>query len=122
MHAELDRLRKDLKQKIFVGEPGGETFVSAAPERRIESLREQSREPPPAAEPRRRESKKGQTTVADFWRPIRLAFIPGMSVSTRGHGTIHCPESGWEIHPHDEMGPNGGPPRADSDTLETSWR
>ena len=66
MHVELDRLRKDLKQKIFVGEPGGETFVSAAPERRIESLREQSREPPPPVEPRRRESKKGQTTVEDF--------------------------------------------------------
>src|SRR5713226_4814000 len=66
MHVELDRLRKELKQKIFVGEPGGETFVSAAPERRIEALREQSHDPPPRAEPRRRESKKGQTTVEDF--------------------------------------------------------
>src|SRR6266702_4202134 len=43
MHVELDRLRKDLKQKIFVGEPGGETFVAAAPEKRIETLRAQSR-------------------------------------------------------------------------------
>ncbi len=66
MHVELDRLRKELKQKIFVGEPGGETFVAAAPERRIEALREASHERPPLAESRRRESKKGQTTVEDF--------------------------------------------------------
>ena len=66
MHVELDRLRKELKQKIFVGEPGGETFVAAAPERRIEALREQARESPPLPEPRQRASKKGQTTVEDF--------------------------------------------------------
>jgi len=66
MHVELDRLRKELKQKIFVGEPGGETFVAAAPERRIEALRERAREPPPLPEPHRRASKKGQTTVEDF--------------------------------------------------------
>jgi len=66
MHVELDRLRKELKQKIFVGEPGGETFVAAAPEHRIEALRDQAREPPPIPEPRRRASKKGQTTVEDF--------------------------------------------------------
>ena len=66
MHVELDRLRKELKQKIFVGEPGGETFVAAAPERRIEALRERAREPPPLPEPRQRASKKGQTTVEDF--------------------------------------------------------
>ncbi len=66
MHVELDRLRKELKQKIFVGEPGGETFVAAAPERRIEALRKEAREPPPIPEPRPRASKKGQTTVEDF--------------------------------------------------------
>src|SRR3989449_107285 len=66
MHVELDRLRKELKQKIFVGEPGGESFVAAAPERRIEDLRAQSREPPRLPEPRPRASKKGQTTVEDF--------------------------------------------------------
>src|SRR5437016_265200 len=66
MHVELDRLRKELKQKIFVGEPGGETFVAAAPERRIEALRDQAREPPSIPEPRQRASKKGQTTVEDF--------------------------------------------------------
>jgi len=66
MHVELDRLRKELKQKIFVGEPGAEMFVAAAPEHRIEALRDQAREPPPIPEPRRRASKKGQTTVEDF--------------------------------------------------------
>jgi len=66
MHVELDRRRKELKQKIFVGDPGDETFVAAAAERRIEALRERAREPPPLPEPRRRASKKGQTTVEDF--------------------------------------------------------
>jgi Fanconi anemia group M protein len=65
MHTELDRLRKELKQKIFVGEPSGETFVRADPERRIEALRERPREAPPSA-PRRSVSKKGQTAVEDF--------------------------------------------------------
>ena len=39
MHMELDRLRKELKQKIFVGTPGGETFVTAKPEQRMADLR-----------------------------------------------------------------------------------
>jgi len=65
MHVELDRLRRELKQKIFVGEPGGETFVTASPEARIEALREQTREEPPPTLPRPRD-KKGQTTVEDF--------------------------------------------------------
>jgi Fanconi anemia group M protein len=65
MHTELDRLRKELKQKIFVGEPSGETFVRADPERRIEALRERPREASPSV-PRRSVSKKGQTTVEDF--------------------------------------------------------
>jgi ERCC4-related helicase len=63
MHQELDRLRKELKQRIFVGEPGGETFVAADPEKRIEALREETRpEPVRPREP----AKKGQTTVEDF--------------------------------------------------------
>src|SRR2546422_579642 len=66
MHVELDRLRKDLKQKIFVGEPGGETFVAAAPEKRIETLRAQSHDRAPVPESRRRPSKKGQTTFEDY--------------------------------------------------------
>jgi len=65
MHVELDRLRKELKQKIFVGEPSGEAFVRADPERRIEALREQTREVPPSP-PRRSVSKKGQTTFEDY--------------------------------------------------------
>jgi ERCC4-related helicase len=65
MHQELDRLRKELRQRIFVGEPGGETFVAAAPEKRIESLREEvQKEAPP--ERSRDPAKKGQTTVEDF--------------------------------------------------------
>lgn len=67
MHQELDRLRKELKQRIFVGKPGGETFVAAAPERRIETLREEARTGPEAEEPRE-PSKKGQTTVEVFDR------------------------------------------------------
>ena len=66
MHVELDRLRKDLKQKIFVGEPGGETFVAATPEKRIETLRAQSHDRAPVPESRRRPSKKGQTTFEDY--------------------------------------------------------
>ena len=65
MHAELDRLRKELKQRIFVGEPGGETLVVAAPERRIEALRDEAHEEP-AAPSRRPPEKKGQTTFEDY--------------------------------------------------------
>jgi len=68
MHEELDRLRKELRQRIFVGGPGGETFVSAAPERRIEALREAAQETPPPMPTRRPDAKKGQTTVEDFER------------------------------------------------------
>jgi len=42
MHAELDTLRKQLRQKMFVGGPSGETFVTAKPEDRIAGLREAS--------------------------------------------------------------------------------
>jgi len=52
MHAELDRLRRELKQKIFVGTPGGEAFVTAKPEDRIAGLRaaraRREEEPPKA--------------------------------------------------------------------------
>lgn len=66
MHQELDRLRKELTQKIFVGQPGGETFVVAAPEKRIESLREETREEPPTAALPKPAAKKGQTRFEDF--------------------------------------------------------
>lgn len=66
MHQELDLLRKELRQKIFVGEPGGETFVSSAPEQRIEALRQERREEPPALTPAKTSSKKGQTKFEDF--------------------------------------------------------
>ncbi len=67
MHLELERLRKELKQKIFVGEPGGEAFVTSAPEKRLEALREQATPPEERAEaPRRRPAKKGQTTFDDY--------------------------------------------------------
>ncbi len=65
MHVELDRLRRELKQKIFVGEPGRETFVTAAPEARIEALRQETREEPPST-PRQSREKKGQTKFEDF--------------------------------------------------------
>jgi len=65
MHVELDRLRRELKQKIFVGEPGGETFVTADPGARIEAMREETREEPPSTlRPSR--GKKGQTKFEDF--------------------------------------------------------
>lgn len=69
MHIELDRLRKELRQKIFVGEPSGETFVAAAPEARIESLRERATKHPqePRIEaPPQKKDKKGPTTLDDF--------------------------------------------------------
>jgi hypothetical protein len=66
MHQELDLLRKELRQKIFVGEPGGETFVTSAPEQRIEALRQERREEPPALSPAKTSSKKGQTKFEDF--------------------------------------------------------
>ena len=66
MHQELDRLRKELRQKIFVGEPGAETFVAAAPEQRIATLREETREEPSPRPQERPPSKKGQTKFDDF--------------------------------------------------------
>ncbi len=66
MHQELDRLRKELRQKIFVGEPGGEMFVAASPEQRIATLREETREEPSPRPQERPPSKKGQTKFDDF--------------------------------------------------------
>jgi Fanconi anemia group M protein len=66
MHQELDRLRKELRQKIFVGDPTGETFVVTAPEQRIEALREETREQPLTPPQERPSSKKGQTKFEDF--------------------------------------------------------
>ncbi len=70
MHQELEKLRQDLKQKIFVGEPSGETFVTAAPERIMEARRERIQEPPrerPSPPPRKPAStKKGPTTLDDY--------------------------------------------------------
>ncbi|TLZ93492.1 MAG: DEAD/DEAH box helicase [Methanobacteriota archaeon] len=66
MHQELDRLRKELRQKIFVGEPGGETFVAPAPEQRIATLGEETRQEPSPRPQERPPSKKGQTKFDDF--------------------------------------------------------
>jgi len=63
MHQELDLLRKELRQKIFVGEPGGETFATADLEQRIETLRQEARQEPPARTPAKTSSKKGQTKL-----------------------------------------------------------
>jgi Fanconi anemia group M protein len=52
MHAELDRLRKALKQKIFVGGPGGEAFVAAKPGERIRQMREAAKEKEELPRPR----------------------------------------------------------------------
>ena len=65
MHQELERLRRELKQKIFVGEPSGETFVTAQPEKVMEHLREEAREKVESAEVRRVD-KKGQTKLSEF--------------------------------------------------------
>ena len=64
MHQELDKLRRDLRQKIFVGEPSGETFVTAQPEKVMQQMREarakeQTVEAPLTA-------KKGQTKLSEF--------------------------------------------------------
>jgi Fanconi anemia group M protein len=69
MHQELDRLRRDLKQKIFVGEAGGETFMTAAPEKVLEARREEAAErEAEREEPRRRPAltKKRPTTLDDY--------------------------------------------------------
>jgi Fanconi anemia group M protein len=66
MHVELDLLRKELRQKIFVGEPGGETFATTDPEQRIETLRQETRQGPTALPPAKGSSKKGQTKFEDF--------------------------------------------------------
>jgi len=63
MHVELDRLRRDLRQKIFVGQPTGETFVQMRPGERLERMREIARgEATPAKLPR----KPGQAKLPDY--------------------------------------------------------
>ncbi len=69
MHQELDRLRRELRQKIFVGEPSGETFVTAAPEERIETMRREATVPAdsrPARPPKARPSEARQTELVEF--------------------------------------------------------
>src|SRR6267143_1589492 len=61
-----DLLRKELRQKIFVGEPGGETFATTDPEQRIETLRQEMRQGPTELPPAKGSSKKGQTKFEDF--------------------------------------------------------
>lgn len=63
MHAELDRLRRELRQKIFVGLPSGETFVAADAQKRIEGLRDAHPKPPEAPP---RPKRPGQADLADF--------------------------------------------------------
>lgn len=64
MHAELDRLRRALKQKILVGEPTGEVFSAPEPEKVMERLSKEARA---EDEERVRESpKKGQTKLSEF--------------------------------------------------------
>jgi Fanconi anemia group M protein len=69
MHEELDRLRRELKQRIFVGEPTGETFLAVAPERILEAKREQiaaKSAEEVLAQRRPRAAKKGPMTLDDF--------------------------------------------------------
>lgn len=68
MHQELDRLRSDLKQRIFVGEPGGEMFATAAPENVLQAKREEiAQDKRPSAPVRKRvPSKAGPTTLDDY--------------------------------------------------------
>ena len=66
MHVELDRLRRELRQRIFVGEPGGETVLAAAPEKVLEARRsELAEERVPAPAPRRKRAK-GPATLDDY--------------------------------------------------------
>jgi len=53
MHAELDRLRRELKQRMFTAGPGGETMVAAKPGERSRRLREtaQPKEEAPRTRP-----------------------------------------------------------------------
>lgn len=66
MHQELERLRRELKQKIFVGQPTGETFAEARPAERLERMREQVREKeePKPVKPTPR--KSGQAKLGDY--------------------------------------------------------
>jgi ERCC4-related helicase len=67
MHTELDRLRQELRQRIFVGEPGGETFLAAAPEKVLDTKRaEFAAEVAAAAPSTRKKAAQGPTTLDDY--------------------------------------------------------
>lgn len=65
MHQELERLRQELKQVIFVGEPGGKSFEQIAetedPYQSLGELLARGKEPKRVIP-----KKKGQTTFEDF--------------------------------------------------------
>jgi Fanconi anemia group M protein len=65
MHLELEHLRRQLRQKIFIGVPGGETFAEVRPAERLDRMREAARPregPAPAKPPR----KPGQAKLPDY--------------------------------------------------------
>lgn len=64
MHEELDRLRRQLKQRILVGEPTGEVFTRPEPEKVMERLSEEARERQEAK--MKEPPKKGQTKLSEF--------------------------------------------------------
>ncbi len=68
MHLELDRLRKQLKQRIFVGEVGGRAFVAPAEAgeagyKSLEAALAEVETPPPPMSKR-----KGQASLGDYER------------------------------------------------------
>jgi ERCC4-related helicase len=65
MHLELEHLRRELRQKIFVGVPAGETFAEVRPAERLDRMRRAGRAPDtpvPAKAPR----KPGQAKLPDY--------------------------------------------------------
>ena len=65
MHVELDRLRRELRQKIFVGQPVGEVFAEVRPAERLERMREAARPREPSA-PAKEPRKPGQAKLPDY--------------------------------------------------------
>ncbi|TLZ57128.1 MAG: DEAD/DEAH box helicase [Methanobacteriota archaeon] len=65
MHVELDRLRRELRQKIFVGQPVGEVFAEVRPAERLERMREAARPQEPSA-PAKEPRKPGQAKLPDY--------------------------------------------------------
>ena len=65
MHQELEKLRRNLRQRIFVSEPSGEVFTQAHPQKMIEYLRKDTstkQDDVKMQEPH----KKGQTKISEF--------------------------------------------------------